>query len=133
MVRGCAAAEADIADIKMNAFLCELSAFVAIAGERIERRRKRPAAGNTLARGVAQSLECRLRFRGPVRNGKRCDMTGDCLPNAPNDRHERPGPALAVEADNISARSFEPFQCVDDRHAVEHLLVPVNGKRYDSG
>ena len=49
MVRGRAAAEADIADVKIDAFLRELGAFVTIAGERIERCRKRQPARNAVA------------------------------------------------------------------------------------
>src|SRR3546814_9537623 len=54
VVRGGAAAEPDVAHVELQAGACEVRAFVAVAGEGIERGRERAIPGNTGAGRIGQ-------------------------------------------------------------------------------
>src|SRR5271157_1097282 len=96
-------AEPDVSHVEGETFAREFRAFVAVASERIERGRKRAAARNAVTTSVGQRLERRLRLGGAIGDGKRRDMAGDRLADTSDDRHQRLRPALAIQADDISA------------------------------
>src|SRR3546814_381631 len=66
VVRGGAAAEPDVAHVELQAGACEVRAFVAVAGEGIERGRERAIPGNTGAGRIGQGLKGRLCLGGAV-------------------------------------------------------------------
>ena len=72
VMRTCAAADAEIADVDFERLAAELGDLEPVAGERIERDGKRPRSRRTAPLRVAQRLERRLAVVRPIRYRQIC-------------------------------------------------------------
>src|SRR5437870_12520803 len=52
-----------------------------------------------------------------IRDGQRCDVTGDCLPDLLEERQHRGRAAHAVEADDVGTCGFQSTECIAERPA----------------
>src|ERR1700733_2958924 len=132
-MRRVAAAKSDVADPDAISLARILRAFVAIAGEWIERSRERPIAGNASARAVGERLKRRLGCGCPVRHRERCHVTGKGLSYLLYHRHQRLRAALAVEPDHIGAGRFQALARIDHVHAIEHFFATMYRQGDDGG
>ena len=111
----------------------EVLELVAVADERVERRRERPVSGDDVTVRVAQRLEARLLVGRAVGDGQRGDVAGDTLADLREQRQHRRGATDAVEADDVGTGVLEPRARVLGRPPLAGRGILVDGEGDDGG
>ena len=109
VMRTGAAAYAQVADAHRQRVATEVGEFEPVAGERIERDRKRLVAPIAMPVTVAQRLERRLLVVRPERDRQRRHRHRHHRADLLEQRHHRFGTANAVEPDHVGTGVLQPL------------------------